>query len=111
MNYCYDAENFGEKRLFKKMVDVDMYLYDECVEEEDPEACLEDKLRKKYNGLLSDGDIRRKVDIIMNNKGEYEVCVRSGAYRYDIDKHLKRLVVTKELLPAAKKLKKVTNCM
>ena len=46
LNYCYDAENFGEKRLFKKMVDVDMYLYDECVEEEDPEACLEDKLRK-----------------------------------------------------------------
>ena len=107
LNYCYDELNFGKKRLFKKMVDVDMYLYDECVEEEDPRACLEEKLNNKYNGLLSRDEINRKVDIILEQNGEYEVCVQSGAYRYDIENHIKRLVVTRELKGAADKLKRI----
>ena len=103
LNYCYNKENFGQRRIFKKMTDVDLYLYNEILEEmaednddtgdiDEIEKRLLNKLNKKYNGLLSDAEMRRKLETIIRYNGEYEICVMSGIRRYDIIKHLEDII-------------------
>ena len=104
LNYCYNKENFGQRRIFKKMVDVDLYLYDEIIEEmleedidtgddDEIETRLLKKINNKYNGLLSDAEMRRKTETILKYNGEYEICVKSGIRRYDIIKHLEDIII------------------
>ena len=82
LNYCYDEANFGRKRLFQKGVDIDMYLYDEIIAEIDDDdelnmdddtikEMLRERLTKKYDGLLSDEEIVRKMETILHYNGEY----------------------------------------
>ena len=118
LNYCYNEENFGEKRLFKRAVDVDLYLYNEIVAETEDEETeepidVEEELRrriaKKYDGLLSDEEIDRKCETILKYNGEYEICVRSGVRKYDIIRHLEMMIKSgnNTLRDAAKRLNKM----
>lgn len=114
LNYCYNEENFGQKRLFQRSVDVDMYVYDELVREmeeddeitDDVETLLKSRLKEKYAGLLSDEEIERKCVTILEYNGEYETCVISGIRRYDIMKNLEKMLMSGELVDAYRRLNK-----
>ena len=115
----FGDENVGLKRHFIDHIDPDYYLINELEDVDEIKPALKLKLEEKYKYMLQEYTIQddltkqdkfdlfidKKIDIIINYKGETQLDLTSNTYIYEINNEIEIIINDKDCL----ELKKIVD--